>query len=148
MTGVQTCALPISRYKESRTLVGASYREYKVLTEVELREKNRLRSSAYYYAHKDAQKERNKKSRAKLGVLRKRGSTKEAMPAWADQKQIVCIYKKRKELSGRYGVEFHVDHIVPLNHPLVCGLHCQANLQLLAADLNLSKSNREWPDMP
>jgi hypothetical protein len=36
----------------------------------------------------------------------------------------------------------------PLNHPLVCGLHCEHNLQLLTREANAAKRNRWWPDMP
>ena len=41
----------------------------------------------------------------------------------------------------------HVDHIVPLIHPLVCGINVETNLQLLTPFQNFSKNNR-WPWTP
>lgn len=65
-----------------------------------------------------------------------------AIPAWGDKALIEVVYAKAKV----YG--FEVDHIVPLKHQLVCGLHVWANLQLLDRNLNRTKKNRIWPDMP
>jgi hypothetical protein len=71
-----------------------------------------------------------------------------ATPAWANLEMMRLIYKMARELSEKLGVSYHVDHIVPLQSDLVCGLHCEANLQILTALENLKKHNRTWPDMP
>ena len=65
-----------------------------------------------------------------------------AMPSWADRAAIDAIYAKAREL----GLE--VDHQVPLRHPLVCGLHVEANLRPVTQEVNRAKGNRSWPDMP
>lgn len=46
------------------------------------------------------------------------------------------------------GFEWHVDHIVPLRHPLVCGLHAHTNIRVIPGRENLQKNNHHWPDMP
>lgn len=68
---------------------------------------------------------------------------KQRTPVWADKKKINAIYHESKRL----GDKFHVDHIVPLIHPGVCGLHCEFNLQIETAKENLQKGNNYWPDM-
>jgi hypothetical protein len=69
--------------------------------------------------------------------------TKDARtPAWADKDLIADLYRLARIASKHTGIEFHVDHIVPLRGKQVCGLHCQSNLQLLPADANRKKSNR------
>lgn len=76
---------------------------------------------------------------------RKREASKKlATPSWykTEVKKIIDIYKLASE-SG-----MHVDHIVPINSDIVCGLHCLSNLQVLDPSENISKGNRWWPDMP
>ena len=70
-----------------------------------------------------------------------------ATPKWADRSVMREIYTEAKRLT-KAGEPHHVDHIVPLDSPLVCGLHCPANLAPVRARENQSKGNRRWPDMP
>lgn len=78
----------------------------------------------------------------------RRAQKKNATPIWANKEAIKILYAKAKRLTVWMEEKFHVDHIVPLVSDYVCGLHCEANLQILPKTANLSKCNRWWPDMP
>lgn len=67
----------------------------------------------YYNEHKSDYLARNAQRRA---------VTKQATPTWADLSKIKRIYAKCP-------VGYHVDHIIPLNNPTVCGLHVENNLK-------------------
>lgn len=60
----------------------------------------------------------------------------QAKPKWANEQELRAIYREAKER----GLE--VDHIIPIKHPLVCGLHVPSNLQLLTRSENARKSNK------
>ena len=96
-------------------------------------ERVKLYQKTNYTLHKDVYYAKSAKRRA---------LEKQAVPPWAEHALIRTVYAKATEL----GLE--VDHIVPLNSDIVCGLHCWHNLQLLDMSINRSKGNREWPDMP
>lgn len=74
-------------------------------------------------AKKKAKKERKR--------LRKRGKR---VPKWVDMHKITEIYDKKPD-------GYEVDHIIPLNHPNVCGLHVPENLQYLTKEENRIKKN-------
>lgn len=64
-----------------------------------------------------------------------------AEPKWIDRDALKEIYKEARKRTKEDGIQYHVDHIVPLRHELVCGLHCEDNLQVLTEKENLEKSN-------
>ena len=64
-----------------------------------------------------------------------------ATPQWADFERIREIYDEAARLTWLTGIEHTVDHVIPLRHPLVCGLHNQFNLQVLPRYINDRKSN-------
>lgn len=78
----------------------------------------------------------------------RRAAKLQATPKWASEALILAIYEECQLLSEETGIPHHVDHAVPLISDIVCGLHCEDNLQILPALDNLSKGNRHWPDMP
>jgi len=96
-----------------------------------LREYDRLRS-----------KEPSRKASHAEASRRRKMIVKQQTPAWADKESIANLYKLAQKWSGLFGVNYHVDHIIPLRGENICGLHVENNLQLLEANLNVAKSNR------
>jgi hypothetical protein len=69
------------------------------------------------------------------------------VPPWASAWQIRMFYAVAAQRRCVTGTEWSVDHLVPIEHPLVCGLHCASNLQVVPLLDNIRKSNNWWPDM-
>lgn len=72
----------------------------------------------------------------------------QVMPKWAIPEKIAFIYSLARQLTLKTGVEYQVDHVVPLRNKLVSGLHTEQNLVAIPKLENLKKGNHYWPDMP
>ena len=99
----------------------------------------RAEQSKYYAENKEElgckRRERYKTDpefRMKLMYASKR--LKRATPKWVDRAKVKEVYLSRPE-------GYEVDHIIPLNNPLVCGLHVHENLQHLTCAENAKKNN-------
>jgi hypothetical protein len=88
-------------------------------------------------------KEHADRTRAK--TAKRRAKLHRAMPAWTNPEHIAHFYRWAKEASDALGIPFEVDHLVPLRHPLVCGLHVPENLTVRTRASNRSKGNRFDP---
>ena len=65
-----------------------------------------------------------------------------ATPRWAEKEKINEIYRQAAMMNKKNPeMKYQVDHIIPLNSELVCGLHTHENMQILPATQNQSKGN-------
>lgn len=67
--------------------------------------------------------------------------------AWADQAAVYAFYRRARELSEQTSARHQVDHVIPLVHPLVCGLHVETNLRIVVYEENAAKSNIWAPEL-
>lgn len=106
------------------------YRENTLASNLLYQRQNR----ALCYARRDKWNSEHP-DRLKEYRARHRAAKKHACPSWVNRKVLRQIYRECPE-------DFHVDHIVPLQGKVVCGLHVPWNLQYLAASDNISKGNK------
>lgn len=86
-------------------------------------------------------KRRGAKVRLSRGARRYR-FLRSRTPAWADRDLIRSIKRLAVIWTQATGVQHSVDHEVPLQHELVCGLHVGANLAVTTLAANIEKGNR------
>ena len=74
-------------------------------------------------------------------IVERRKKRDRSIPPWANKEEIKKVYLMARMLTVSTGIKHEVDHIIPSNHPLVCGLHVENNLQILTEEENIIKSN-------
>ena len=135
-------------YKANAKHVREQQREYKQRTREQRRERDREylrmwsakhpgRMTAYAYAWQ----KRNP------GWWNKRRMKGQQTPKWANDFFISEIYSLAKLRTEVTGIQWEVDHIVPLASPIVCGLHVEHNLRIVPWTVNRSKSNKFNDDL-
>lgn len=117
----------------------------KKAAEIALRSSRKLQAQRAEYA---AQWTRANRDKRRATTAKRKAALLRAKPTWADEIAMARIYAEAARIQRETGVRHHVDHMVPLQSPLVCGLHCEANLQILPGPENEGKRNFHWPDMP
>jgi hypothetical protein len=123
-----------------------------------------LNNHMLYVQNSDSKKEKNKKwaaanpewclqnktkwnninrelvrSRGRIYMAERRARKMQAMPSWLTSdhiSQINAVYAEARRLSVEAGVPHEVDHIVPLQGRVVCGLHVPWNLRAIPWDEN------------
>jgi 5-methylcytosine-specific restriction endonuclease McrA len=71
-----------------------------------------------------------------LTASMRRANKLKATPGWFEKEKVEIVFAKAKQWG------FEVDHVIPLKHEKVCGLHCWTNLQLLDRRENAKKGNK------
>lgn len=114
-------------------------------------EGERARCRRYGEAHRDSCARRvrewsKRNPSAKSGFISRRRSAKRARVLIADCELTSLIEREARSLaaerSAQTGIDWHIDHLMPMQGDVVSGLHHWSNLQVIPAALNLSKGNR------
>lgn len=82
------------------------------------------------------------KDRYKLQAKVRSKRVRDQLISKAFKEEITNIYKECDKLKQDTGHEYEVDHIIPLIHSTLCGLHVPWNLQILTKLENGRKSNK------
>ena len=115
------------------------------------KESHRFRCKRWSEMNQDKIKENNarwyreNKHKCFAHSAKYRAAKLSAAPNWDSELNEFVIqeaYAISQLNSKLTGVDHHVDHIIPLQGKLVCGLHWYQNLQVIPAKLNRMKSNK------
>lgn len=66
-------------------------------------------------------------------------------PMWVNREHLKRLHEYARFLTVMTGTEYVLDHIIPLNHPDVCGLTVPWNLRVITRAQNASKSGKWNP---
>lgn len=100
---------------------------------------NREEKKAIDKIYRDTHREQRKAQRLSYKIAKRR-----ATPSVANEWDTFVALECKALIKTRYdqtNIEWHIDHMYPLNAKEVCGLHCGDNLQVIPAIMNSEKGN-------
>ena len=114
------------------------------------RERTNEISREYRKNNNEQRKRTTKKWRDKNKELtcflanKRRAQKLSATPLWYPQEEerIKQLYQQCARITESTGIVYHVDHIIPLQSNIVCGLHCLSNLRIITQSENNQKCNK------
>lgn len=121
----------------------------------------RIKSKNFYHKYNGKEKQKTDEKRKIKSNWRKKHKGKvnswtaaryaaksKRTPVWLTKDERWLIqeaYELAALRSKLTGIEWHVDHIVPMQGSNVSGLHCPENLQVIPGQINSTKSNKwDW----
>ena len=89
--------------------------------------------------------EKNNKSKVNAINATRRAAKKKAIPTWFSEFDEFVIEEafdlcQKREIATN--IKWTVDHMIPLQSKVACGLHCAENIQVIPESLNAAKRNK------
>ena len=128
-TSNKNCIDCIADRNRKRTTKGY----WKGYGDLEYKRKKRKAASDHYKKYKHLYRDNSRIRRKRLLLA--------SIYTDEGERRMKLKYLEAQRLTLETGVEYQVDHIVPLAHDLVCGLHNDANTRVVTAKENAAKYN-------
>lgn len=131
----------IGRPEEIKVLKKADYarnREKRMATVKAYAKKNKTKINASAADYR----KRNPEVHREISATR-RARCRNATPPWltkAMREEIKAMHREASALKDQFGVRFDIDHVVPLDGRVVCGLHVPWNMRVITHDENSTRS--------
>jgi 5-methylcytosine-specific restriction endonuclease McrA len=128
-------SMPANKEEISVFFVGQKYKKKTAST---IKQKKKVAKGKRLYKDLTPEEKAKHVNRVRL----RQEKIKQATPGWANLDVILAYYIVCQNMTKLEGIKYEVDHIIPIQHPLVCGLHVENNLQIITEEENISKSNK------